>query len=322
LMHMADPMHMFHMDQKFAFNGVYMDRGMLMDSYVASYPMSPDNPEAGNFTTVVWLANSMYTIEDGNSTNDRLLPVKILRYPQLYYNDPKLRVVYNIYHFRKTEPSMQAFDITSCFEEYHKKHLTISMAWDPAMDLHGAIYQFNTRARNAIRKAAQITPIRIQNLEVQIFESSQTFNLTFTIVDYPPGMDEGLNVPINALRNISEAKNNLQTVIDKGEFVIKVNINDGQGGKLDSTALPGGMSELDSRGNGLPDGTNVTYKAGYTSGDMAGLAFGMILGGLLLAGVIYFFAMRNSVRAGIPVIRGFDNPLSGLYNKFGNDSSA
>ncbi len=47
---------------------------------------------------------------------------------------------------------------------------------------------------------------------------------------------------------------------------------------------------------------------------MAGLAFGMILGGLLLAGVIYFFAMRNSVRAGIPVIRGFDNPLSGLSN--------
>ena len=50
------------------------------------------------------------------------------------------------------------------------------------------------------------------------------------------------------------------------------------------------------------------------SGDMAGLAFGMIFGGMLLAGVIYFFALRNNVRAGIPVMRGFDNPLTGLTN--------
>ena len=62
----------------------------------------------------------------------------------------------------------------------------------------------------------------------------------------------------------------------------------------------------------------------YTSGDMAGLAIGMVFGGLLLAGVqlihlfptiplksvqhslaqvIYFFALRNNVRAGIPVMR-------------------
>ena len=50
------------------------------------------------------------------------------------------------------------------------------------------------------------------------------------------------------------------------------------------------------------------------AGDMAGLAFGMIFGGMLLAGVIYFFALRNNVRAGIPVMRGFDNPLTGLTN--------
>ena len=47
---------------------------------------------------------------------------------------------------------------------------------------------------------------------------------------------------------------------------------------------------------------------------MAGLAFGMIFGGMLLAGVIYFFALRNNVRAGIPVMKGFDNPLTGLTN--------
>jgi len=58
----------------------------------------------------------------------------------------------------------------------------------------------------------------------------------------------------------------------------------------------------------------VTYEQGYTSGDMAGLAIGMVFGGLLLAGVIYFFALRNNVRAGIPVMRGLENPLTGLSN--------
>ena len=73
------------------------------------------------------------------------------------------------------------------------------------------------------------------------------------------------------------------------------------------------MCRLDRRGSG-DQGTHVTYVKGYTSGDMAGLAFGMIFGGMLLAGVIYFFALRNNVRAGIPVMRGFDNPLTGLTN--------
>ena len=65
----------------------------------------------------------------------------------------------------------------------------------------------------------------------------------------------------------------------------------------------------------------ITGAPRYTSGDMAGLAIGMVFGGLLLAGVhlllllqrsspfvsfcqvIYFFALRNNVRAGMPVMR-------------------
>ena len=74
------------------------------------------------------------------------------------------------------------------------------------------------------------------------------------------------------------------------------------------------ISLADRKGQPGQHGPHVTYDKGYTSGDMAGLAFGMIFGGMLLAGVIYFFALRNNVRAGIPVMRGFDNPLTGLTN--------
>ena len=72
----------------------------------------------------------------------------------------------------------------------------------------------------------------------------------------------------------------------------------------------------DRKGQPGQHGTHVTYDKGYTSGDMAGLAFGMIFGGMLIAGAVYMLALRNKVRAGIPVMRGFDNPLQGLSNVF------
>ena len=89
----------------------------------------------------------------------------------------------------------------------------------------------------------------------------------------------------------------------------------GSGKNVTSTGLE--MVVLtDRKGHANPDGPHVTYDKGYTSGDMAGLAFGMIFGGMLIAGAVYVFALRNKVRAGIPVMRGFDNPLQGLSNVF------
>ena len=72
----------------------------------------------------------------------------------------------------------------------------------------------------------------------------------------------------------------------------------------------------DRKGQPGQHGPHVSYDKGYTSGDMAGLAFGMIFGGMLIAGAVYMLALRNKVRAGIPVMRGFDNPLQGLSNVF------
>jgi len=47
---------------------------------------------------------------------------------------------------------------------------------------------------------------------------------------------------------------------------------------------------------------------------MALLAFGMIAMGVVLSFLLYFFVLRARVRSNMPTMRGFDNPLTGLFN--------
>ena len=46
--------------------------------------------------------------------------------------------------------------------------------------------------------------------------------MIFTVLDYPPGMDEMLNELPDAVRPNQEVKANLQAIIDKGWFTLKI----------------------------------------------------------------------------------------------------
>jgi len=281
----------------------------VMGHFVASTPVTEDSTFYWN--TVIGLTASSYLIQD-DGAGERMIPAKIERYPNQFYNKLQQRVTTNIYGFSKSNDQFQSYDITSCFEETHKIHLLIKMSWRMDMDLL-AIKEFQRFARAKVAVVAQITPLRVQQIELIVEPGASTYDLIFTIVDGPPS-DVGVELPDVAKRPIDECKKLLQDAVDSGKFVISVPENNGGGqGKVDSTASQ--MIEIDTRsGNNNKPGPHVSYVKGYTSGDMAGLAFGMIFGGFLLAGTIYFFALRNNVRAGIPVMRGFDNPLQGLTN--------
>merc|ERR1712158_83226 len=100
------------------------------------------------------------------------------------------------------------------------------------MDLQ-AIAELQRYARYSIRKTAEITSLRVQNIEIIAKPAEKMFDLIFTIVDQPPVEDLGIELPIEAVSNLTDRK--------------------GQPG----------------------NGPHVSYDKGYTSGDMAGLAFGM-----------------------------------------------
>ena len=50
------------------------------------------------------------------------------------------------------------------------------------------------------------------------------FDLIFTIVDQPPVEDLGIELPIEAVRNLTECQRLLQEAVDAGTFVINVSL--------------------------------------------------------------------------------------------------
>merc|ERR1712123_44529 len=307
---MSDPMHMFHMDQKFAYNGEYFDRGIKMGHFVASKPAYEGSDFIWN--TLVALSAPQYLIQD-DGTGERMVPAKITTYPKMKYNDIHQWVTTNIYGFSKSKEQFQSYDITPCFEEDHKMNLLVKMSWRMDMDLM-AIKEFQRFARAKIAVIGNITPLRVQQIEVIVEPGASSYDLIFTIVDGVELIDIGVELPEQVTRPLKDVKQSLEAAVDARTFVISVPENNGGSqGSVNSTASK--LIGIDARpgAHSKPD-PHVSYVKGYTSGDMAGLAFGMIFGGFLLAGSIYFFALRNNVRAGIPVMRGFDNPLQGLTN--------
>ena len=48
--------------------------------------------------------------------------------------------------------------------------------------------------------------------------------MIFTIVDQPPVEDLGIELPIEAVRNLTECQRLLQEAVDAGTFVINVSV--------------------------------------------------------------------------------------------------
>ena len=116
------------------------------------------------FNIVTSLTASQYMIQQ-DGLGERLIPAQIQIYPDQAYNDDGQRRTYNIYKFSKQRGEFQDYNIIPCFEETHLLHLLIKMDWQMDMDLQ-AIAELQRYARYSIRKTAEITSLRVQNIEV------------------------------------------------------------------------------------------------------------------------------------------------------------
>ena len=94
-----------------------------------------------------------------------MIPGQIIRFPKNGYNDPTKRITYNIFRFTKSKGEFQDYNIIPCFEENHLMYVLVKMSWNMAMDF-AAIHELQRYARTALRKTMEITPLRVQNIEV------------------------------------------------------------------------------------------------------------------------------------------------------------
>ena len=112
----------------------------------------------------VELTSSSYLIQqDGDGT--RMVPGRISRWPGKAYDDYTKRVTWNIFRFTRSKGEFQDYNILPCFEETKLMHVLIKMSWNMAMDF-AAIHELQRFARTALKNTMEITPLRIQNVEV------------------------------------------------------------------------------------------------------------------------------------------------------------
>jgi len=283
ILHMRNPMAMFFEDRRFAYNGLYYQRGFQVDSYLNTMP----NYQGGeNYTTVLMLTSTLWEI-DNQVEQQRMLPAKLIRYPTAKYNNPvNTRVTENFYNFRTHRPDFQSYDITPCFNEDHKLHLMIRLGWTMDMDIENTIREFYVETRQSIVIWGEITPIRVQNIEVFIDADNSAFFVIFTIVDFPPGFDYELNEFPNAIRPLDEVKKNLKKAIDKKWFKISVYRNDGSGHRITALAEPGSLKEIGDRSG------DYNYKDGYGSGSMWALGVCMLLIAVVGSVVLLVYVLK------------------------------
>ena len=113
---------------------------------------------------VTSLTASQYMIQD-DGLGERLIPGQIQIYPDKSYDDLSQWRTYNIFKFSKQRGEFQDYNIIPCFEENHLMYVLVKMSWNMAMDF-AAIHELQRYARTALRKTMEITPLRVQNIEV------------------------------------------------------------------------------------------------------------------------------------------------------------
>jgi len=314
---MQSPIQFFHMDQKFAYNGEFYDRGIKMDVFVSTHEVGKDDYKM-NETVLVYVASSEYFIVEAG-TEEMYVPTKIIQYPTDKYYDYSQRRTYNIEHFAESNDEAQtANKISSCYELDEMIRLAITFPVKAESDLDNSKRIVLRESILLIALTGHVAPMRIINVETVVLEGTGTFDLLFTIVG-PPAIEIGeQDIPIEYYTTNQEVKNSLGSAVDQGTFTLFI-LGDADDSQLvyNETAVGGSMREIDvNNGGGLAGGlgenNKVSYDHGYSSGSMAGLAFGMIGLGMVVAVGVYAVFFRNNIRAGLPVLRSFDNPLTGL----------
>jgi len=307
---MVSPIHHFHMEGKFSYNGQIYDRGILMDEWSTSISIDQEGGTK-NLTTLVYFAAANYA-----SVDERFgfIPLKTVTYPQnalqIKWNEMQ---TYNIFGFTDNEALVQEFDISYCYKDDEKMRLSITFPMVSEMNIVGMEAILLREVKLMTLVWGNVALIRIQNLEYFVYEGEGKFDIMFTVVA-PPPLPEGNEIPQEYLTLNKDIKASLQQAVDGNNFTLfEISPNNEF---VTITAVSGSLLEIDVDGGGPGDlndnNFNVNYKKGYSSGAMAGLAFGMIFLGMLVGGVIYFLSFRNNVRAGLPASRSFENPLAGL----------
>eukprot|EP00094_Tigriopus_californicus_P003139 TCALIF_03021-PA protein Name:"Protein of unknown function" AED:0.06 eAED:0.06 QI:124/0.7/0.72/1/0.8/0.81/11/372/612 len=294
------------------------ERGIRAEFYVSD--LIPGQVIDGiqfNRTQIFALTTGLYLTE-GGSELEFIVPVRIETYPMEEYWNLKTRLVYNIMGFEYFLPDFNTYDISACFEDKAMDHRLIRIGWSEEMDVKSGVKIIRDEIRTQASIGAQVSLIRIQNIEINLEKENKAIVAIFTLVDYPRDEfgEPSDDLPPEVTLPLSSAVENLRQYIQDDKFVIEIPVMEDKSGQVVSARADSNVFEAVDRADG---NSNDGSKKRYSPGEMFGLAVGMIILGGLLGGMIYHFAFRKKqlpdlFNSSTSSIRGYDNPLKDVQD--------
>ncbi|XP_063844545.1 uncharacterized protein LOC135091116 [Scylla paramamosain] len=307
------------LDGPWQYNGIHMMRGveanvwvgqkdligfLLHENYVEYYasPLVIDEPifmedqprAAQKFVAPeVWVTPG--DLKPGDKVELDKVPMRLERYLNIIAGKPHL--INNIFDYQTQPPHTQSIDISPCYPDNAKmRHFLLELPPDSLKQVKGLEDNLLHAAQMAMSEVAVISPLRI-NREMLDVRDGKTFIL-FTILPLPaivgdsPGAKEESDLDTAAQLIIS--------AVDSSKLMIVVHL-DGIIASVEPVYVILPAQSIKEVTRNKDNSYVVTTDKGYSSGDMAGLAFGMlILAALLGAGIGVAIQGRSEGQGGLP----------------------
>ncbi|XP_042239002.1 uncharacterized protein LOC121877349 [Homarus americanus] len=290
---MQSPWNFEDMNQPMQYNGAHWERGLKADVWVG---VKEDSYLRLNETYVWYYATPLDHDILGEipefapsliiPTFDKI-PVKLEKYITQLEALPHL--TYNIYGFDSQVPTTYKHDISTCYASNQMRHFQFDLPANSLNKTHQRRDNLMYGVVEALGIAGKVTPLRINRLEIK--QTAAALQVIFTLLEKPTEVGDvgGLTIDENSM---NKAATEIRNKIDGSQLVVLVQITGGlEPLVVQLVGLPGTMKEI-QRDDGHTRGTVIP--TGYSSGDMGGLAVGMlILGGIVGYAGIYIYSSRK-----------------------------
>ena len=105
-------------------------------------------------------------------------------------------------------------------------HILIKTGWDETFIISQGLKKARDQVRLSLQQAAQITPIRVQNIELTERPDEKALYIIFTILDFPiesiPPEVNVSSLPPEVTILLPGAVNNLKSVVSAGNLKIEL----------------------------------------------------------------------------------------------------
>ncbi|XP_064626252.1 uncharacterized protein LOC135486967 [Lineus longissimus] len=177
---MKDPMQLFYLTLDYNYIGKSVLRGIICHVFIAEFEYKP----AGNgssrfeyyFSSSNWFMNN----------NVGAKPSKEVPVLLKITNENGFAAEYHFYDFSTNDVMIGVFEVASCYSVNEKKHVSVEFPGPYIGTVEDNLPAFMDLVRQAVAMSSVVSPLRIQNMDVDYFLDTNSIYASFTLLGKAP----------------------------------------------------------------------------------------------------------------------------------------